>query len=91
MPKTEDRFQTIYEQAYELFTRLSVHSYVRSSHLCGEAKRLVDRKRGEMDIVLVTVKDVAAVMFLDLSGRERIVVNFPFDGAILVALVGECL
>lgn len=91
MPKTKDRFQAIHEYAYDLFARLSVRANVGRSHLCSEAKRLVNGKRWKVNVVLVAVQDIAAVMILDISGRERIVVNCSFHGTILVALVGECL
>lgn len=52
-------------------------------------KRLADSQSREMHIVFRRVLHVAAVVFLDILRRKRVVMDFSFYAVIFAALVGK--
>lgn len=90
MAETKDSGNNVGGHLVVLLTAVSVKSVLRCAGLGSETEGLANRQGWEVDVIFRAVLHVSTVVFLDLLGRERVIVAFALDGVVFVRLVGEC-
>lgn len=91
MSQAKDRLQDVDHAANILLARVITETDMRGTHSSREAKSVVDRKSWEVDVIFGAVDDISSVMFLDVFGREGVVVDLAMNRMVFCTLVGKCL